>query len=68
MYYYSIYVLIPQGDFENAKNGLSMRFLREKTPQPIRIKVSFLEATTRFELVNQAFAEPCLTTWLRRRM
>jgi hypothetical protein len=26
-----------------------------------------LEATGRFELPNGAFAEPCLTTWLRRR-
>src|SRR5271169_2900665 len=25
------------------------------------------EATPRFELGNRAFAEPCLTTWLRRR-
>ena len=29
----------------------------------------FLEATPRFELGNQGFADPCLTTWLcRRRM
>ena len=26
-----------------------------------------IEATGRFELPNGAFAEPCLTTWLRRR-
>src|SRR5579875_1534760 len=26
------------------------------------------EATPRFELGNGAFAEPCLTTWLRRRL
>jgi hypothetical protein len=29
--------------------------------------VESLEATGRFELPNGAFAEPCLTTWLRRR-
>ncbi len=28
----------------------------------------FMEASTRFELVNQGFADPCLTTWLRRRI
>ena len=27
-----------------------------------------MEASTRFELVNQGFADPCLTTWLRRRI
>jgi hypothetical protein len=26
-----------------------------------------LEAATRFELVNNGFADRCLTTWLRRR-
>ena len=30
-------------------------------------RVENLEATGRFELPNGAFAEPCLTTWLRRR-
>ncbi len=28
--------------------------------------VLFLEATPRFELGNQGFADPCLTTWLCR--
>ena len=28
----------------------------------------FLEATPRFELGNQGFADPCLTTWLCRHM
>ena len=29
---------------------------------------SFLEVTTRFELVNDGFADRCLTTWLRHHM
>ena len=33
----------------------------------MRVIVETLEATGRFELPNGAFAEPCLTTWLRRR-
>ena len=28
----------------------------------------YLEATPRFELGNQGFADPCLTTWLWRRI
>lgn len=43
-------------------------FQKKKHPNPEELRCEILEATTRFELVNQAFAEPCLTTWLRRRI
>ena len=32
---------------------------------PLSKRPLFLEVTTRFELVNEGFADPCLTTWPR---
>ena len=33
--------------------------------RPLSKRPLFLEVTTRFELVNEGFADPCLTTWPR---
>ena len=35
---------------------------------PLSKRPLFLEVTTRFELVNEGFADPCLTTWLQHHM
>lgn len=48
------------------KNGLSMRFLKKNHPDFKGNQGEKLEATGGFEPPNQAFAEPCLTTWLSR--
>ena len=34
----------------------------------LKTKKFVMEATPRFELGNQGFADPCLTTWLCRRI
>ncbi len=39
--------------------------VKSKNPEFLRIQ-DFLEAPPRFELGNQGFADPCLTTWLWR--
>ncbi len=41
---------------------MNCRKIVEGFPKKIEV-----EAETRIELVNAAFAEPCLTTWLLRR-
>ena len=38
--------------------------MKRKKSHPLQ-NVTFLEVTTRFELVNEGFADPCLTTWPR---
>ena len=43
-------------------------FSPEKRKKESRLRDFLVEVTTRFELVNDGFADRCLTTWLRHRM
>ena len=40
--------------------------IKNKNGKHQMILTVYLEATPRFELGNQGFADPCLTTWLCR--
>ena len=45
---------------------LKMKKQKNKNGKYQMILTVYLEATPRFELGNQGFADPCLTTWLCR--
>src|SRR5579862_6107985 len=63
--------MLATSDDGNRKVGARERRRHEPADRPgpndcYAHKERYLEATGRFDLPNGAFAEPCLTTWLRR--
>ena len=55
--------LIKNGYAVIANDSNLKHFNTQKKPS--KTWKAFLEVTTRFELVNEGFADPCLTTWPR---
>ncbi len=60
--------VLPSTVFKTAAFNRSAisRICEKKKYIESKIQSLFLEATPRFELGNQGFAGPCLTTWLCR--